>query len=79
MKGKKMLLHSLKSTNDCIDLAKTLTKEQYEELEECGKICSISARKWMVLECFDIASIMATKCQFCNETIQFFKGEKYAI
>jgi len=64
-----MLLHSLKSTNDCIDLAKTLTKEQHDELEECAEKCSISFKKWLELECFDIASIMATKSQFCNETI----------
>lgn len=71
-----MLIHSLKSTNDCIDLAKTLTKEQHDELKSCAKKCSVSARKWLALECFDISSIMATKCQFCHETIQFFKKGK---
>ena len=78
-----MLINSLKSTNDCIELAKTLTKEQYNELKECGEKCSVSAKKWLVLECFDIAFIMATKLQFCNETIywskEWLKGRTHAI
>jgi len=76
-----MLIYSLKSTNDCIDLAKTLTIERSEELIECGKKYAASSKKWLELECFDIASIMATKLQFCNETIywseQFAKGKSY--
>jgi len=64
-----LLIHSLKTTNDCIALAKTLTKEQRDELKACSKKYSVSARKWLNMDCFDISSIMATKCQFCNETI----------
>lgn len=76
-----MLLHNLKSTNDCVEQAKTLTVEQFEELENHGKICAASSKKWLELDCFDIACIMATKCQFCNETIywakQWLKGKTY--
>jgi len=76
-----LIIHNLKSTNDCIDLAKTLTKEQAEELKVCGEKYSASSRKWLALECFDLSMIMATKLQFCNETLywakQWLKGETY--
>lgn len=66
-----MLLSKLKSTGDCIILAKTLTIEQAVELKRLRELCIISSDKWMDKEFWNITSLMATKAQFCREAIQF--------
>jgi len=67
-----MLLARLNSTQDCIKMAKTITLTQIEELNRLRKVCVKSSKKWCETEAWDIALIMATKAQFCKETIQFF-------
>jgi len=66
-----MLLAQLKSTQNCIDFGKHLTMEQAVELKLHRGICVESSKKWLDKDCWDIAGIMATKAQFCRETIQF--------
>lgn len=65
-----MLLAKLNSTPDCIKLGKHLTMEQAVELKRLREICVISSEKWLNIEHWGLSGIMATKSQFCRETIQ---------
>ena len=69
-----MLLSKLKNTDDCIEIGKNLAEDEKAELSHCREICVKSSKKWLELQCWDIASIMAAKSQFCREAIEASEG-----